>query len=790
MTNPYYVPDSANTARPGQTVRSAQFNDNNNTIEQGFDLLPVPVDLFSNRQNFGISTADVANVYEVSIEPTVLTSYQDGMQIEVRFPTANTGPAQLNLNSLGVKQIRTIQGQPVRDGDIVANASGGLRFDLANDWWQLDTALSTTQNFANQAEQSARESETAANTASNEADRSEGEADRSEGEADRAQRISDSLGIAPSGDYRGLWPDSGGSATEGDTWQTQTGGTPTGQYFTALQNTTVDPVSDDVNWRKIVSNQSVGGLTNYQAASVQDMVSGLGGTVNPDINVVWNTTDYHSDIKGGGAKYLTTNITPSEVGLINHDLGDGIYAVFQPEKDSQIKARQAGARFDDLSDDLPSFKAIRDLGFRRVILGIGVSLWSGRVVYQDFNNLYFVGAGNTKFIELGGYQPHITQITPTFDSTDPLLDIRGGVNNTVKSVSFIANQGVRDSYSGSALRHYAGSSSLNEKVTSSGFKLGQILEGHIYGVQRDCFSENGSDGFSYEGIGGVSQTNTCEVYGCRVRQVHTGFAVNSCTGLNLHSPKGEIISDRYASDRATNSGLILDANNRNLSITGTAYLEGADQFWQAPQTNPSIGTVINDFYYRNPEDYVISGFKQDFGILGADTVILSGFIAETTNYSGAGLPTDTIGRIRPKDRCQITGVTGGFIEIDSTVSPNTIIIGRNNLGVSRFEGVFYLTGADTSNLYSNLTRKRYHVGNFEITLNASGYAEVDTGLGINRIGSLIINPYVTVNTSGDIITSYQDGTGTIRLYVRTASGTLITSTTRRINLTVDVVANF
>ncbi len=155
MTNQYYVPDSGNVARPGQTVRSAQFNDNNETIEQGFDLLPAPMDLFSNRQNFGIATSDVANVYEVEVSPTVLTSFQDGMQVEVRFPSANTGPAQLNLNSLGVKQIRTIQGQPVRDGDIVANASGGLRFDLANDWWQLDTALSTTQNFANQAAASA-----------------------------------------------------------------------------------------------------------------------------------------------------------------------------------------------------------------------------------------------------------------------------------------------------------------------------------------------------------------------------------------------------------------------------------------------------------------------------------------------------------------------------------------------------------------------------------------------------------------------------------------------------------
>ncbi len=174
MTNQYYVPDSGNVARPGQTVRSAQFNDNNNTIEQGFDLLPAPMDLFSNRQNFGIATSSVANVYEVDVSPTVLTSFQDGMQVEVRFPSANTGPAQLNLNSLGVKQIRTIQGQPVRDGDIVANASGGLRFDLANDWWQLDTALSTTQNFANQAAASAAAAAT-----------SEGNAAQSEANADQ-----------------------------------------------------------------------------------------------------------------------------------------------------------------------------------------------------------------------------------------------------------------------------------------------------------------------------------------------------------------------------------------------------------------------------------------------------------------------------------------------------------------------------------------------------------------------------------------------------------------------------
>ena len=62
--------------------------------------------------------------------------------------------------------------------------------------------------------------------------------------------------------YRGLWPDTGGSANKGETWQTQTGGAPTGQYFTALQNTTVDPVSDDVNWREVVGVDSFSRYTD------------------------------------------------------------------------------------------------------------------------------------------------------------------------------------------------------------------------------------------------------------------------------------------------------------------------------------------------------------------------------------------------------------------------------------------------------------------------------------------------------------------------------------------------
>lgn len=55
---------------------------------------------------------------------------------------------------------------------------------------------------------------------------------------------------AQSSGYAGLWPDTGGSALKGETWQTQAGGVPTGFYFLALQDTSVDPVGDNENWRE------------------------------------------------------------------------------------------------------------------------------------------------------------------------------------------------------------------------------------------------------------------------------------------------------------------------------------------------------------------------------------------------------------------------------------------------------------------------------------------------------------------------------------------------------------
>lgn len=77
--------------------------------------------------------------------------------------------------------------------------------------------------------------------------------------------------------YMGLWGIDVTKAYKGQTVQTQAGGTPTGQYFTALQNTTVDPVGDDVNWREVVSSSDVK-LFSY--SSIQDAKDGENSITN------------------------------------------------------------------------------------------------------------------------------------------------------------------------------------------------------------------------------------------------------------------------------------------------------------------------------------------------------------------------------------------------------------------------------------------------------------------------------------------------------------------------------
>ena len=54
------------------------------------------------------------------------------MMVRVKFDTVNTGACSLNLNSLGAKSIKLIDGSDPLDGDIAAGSTNDLVYDGTN----------------------------------------------------------------------------------------------------------------------------------------------------------------------------------------------------------------------------------------------------------------------------------------------------------------------------------------------------------------------------------------------------------------------------------------------------------------------------------------------------------------------------------------------------------------------------------------------------------------------------------------------------------------------------------
>lgn len=199
MTNQYY--EVTQTATPGTTVRSSQFNGNNESIEQGFDKLPDPNQIYGATVNFGVSTGTTANIYNVNIQQGRITSYFDGLTIQVRAHQNNTGTAQVNLNSLGNRAIVTTNGSALVANDIMTNNVMVLRYDASNARFVLDTALTVINDAANRAETAATTATTQAGIATTQAGIATTQAgiattqaNRAQTEANRAETAADVVG--------------------------------------------------------------------------------------------------------------------------------------------------------------------------------------------------------------------------------------------------------------------------------------------------------------------------------------------------------------------------------------------------------------------------------------------------------------------------------------------------------------------------------------------------------------------------------------------------------------------
>lgn len=79
------------------------------------------------------ASTTAANTYTAAISPAI-TAYTDGLEVNVKFLSANTGAATLNLNGIGARNI-TMNGAAVASGEIASGRYRKLIFNsTANAW--------------------------------------------------------------------------------------------------------------------------------------------------------------------------------------------------------------------------------------------------------------------------------------------------------------------------------------------------------------------------------------------------------------------------------------------------------------------------------------------------------------------------------------------------------------------------------------------------------------------------------------------------------------------------------
>lgn len=122
MANDYFTPPSfVRFAR----ATAADMNSLSNTVEASFDKLPIEADLKRQRVTY-IAGVEASTDVFTAAATYPWTAYQAGATIFVKMPAANTGPATLNVSSLGAKTIRAHDGSALSSGEWTSGAIMGF----------------------------------------------------------------------------------------------------------------------------------------------------------------------------------------------------------------------------------------------------------------------------------------------------------------------------------------------------------------------------------------------------------------------------------------------------------------------------------------------------------------------------------------------------------------------------------------------------------------------------------------------------------------------------------------
>ncbi len=171
MALPYYTHASGLPANQTRAL-AAQVRDELDQIAASFNLLPIPSAIIGGISNYAVDTG-AANAYVISVSPSTLVAYADGLTLRFKAANANTGAATINVNGLGLRSIVRPDGTSLTADDIYAGQICQISYNNTTGNFQLSitplAAVYQALAYANAAAASASAAAGSASAASSSA---------------------------------------------------------------------------------------------------------------------------------------------------------------------------------------------------------------------------------------------------------------------------------------------------------------------------------------------------------------------------------------------------------------------------------------------------------------------------------------------------------------------------------------------------------------------------------------------------------------------------------------------
>ncbi len=141
LINISVTPDSGSLVSTVSSAYLSILTPTNTAIPSG-SVVPANVVLQTGSPIYGVDSVGT-DAYAITLSPSP-GSYTDGMVINFKAGTANTGGATLDLNGIGPQAIVKLHDQALATGDIEAGQIITVIYDLSNTRWQMQSQTAVT----------------------------------------------------------------------------------------------------------------------------------------------------------------------------------------------------------------------------------------------------------------------------------------------------------------------------------------------------------------------------------------------------------------------------------------------------------------------------------------------------------------------------------------------------------------------------------------------------------------------------------------------------------------------